>query len=133
MDTKMFCNQCEQTAGGTGCTTMGVCGKNPAVAKLQDDLIAEVIRLGIAGEKYGATKEASRLLIEGLFVTISNVNFDEESILAWIDKVKNATNKLGSVEEIKGEDLFKGDKDIVSLRQTLLYGLKGTAAYAHHA
>lgn len=129
----MFCNQCEQTAGGIGCTTMGVCGKNPAVAKLQDDLIIEVIRLAIAGEKYGQTKEASRLLIEGLFVTITNVNFDEADITKWLEKVRSGIKILGEVEAISSEELFRGDKDIVSLRQTLLYGLKGTAAYAHHA
>ena len=52
MSNQMFCNQCEQTAGGTGCTTMGVCGKNPAVAALHDELICKAIRLAEAGEKH---------------------------------------------------------------------------------
>ena len=133
MSNQMFCNQCEQTAGGTGCTTMGVCGKNPAVAALQDELICQAIRLAEAGEKH-YDKEAAKLLIEVLFVTITNVNFDEADIKNWVSKVRAKVDSLDStVAEIPNDKLFAGEKDIVSLRQTLLYGLKGTAAYAHHA
>lgn len=133
MSNQMFCNQCEQTAGGTGCTTMGVCGKNPVVAALQDELICQAIRLAEAGEKH-YDKEAAKLLIEVLFVTITNVNFDEEDIKNWVSKVRAKVDSLDStVAEIPNDKLFAGEKDIVSLRQTLLYGLKGTAAYAHHA
>ena len=124
MSNQMFCNQCEQTAGGTGCTTMGVCGKNPAVAALQDELICQAIRLAEAGEKH-YDKEAAKLLIEVLFVTITNVNFDEADIKNWVSKVRAKVDSLDStVAEIPNDKLFAGEKDIVSLRQTLLYGLR---------
>ena len=73
MNHKMFCFQCEQTAGCTGCTKSGVCGKTPDVANLQDKLTGALIRLA---EKNQLTKENDRLIIKSLFTTITNVNFN---------------------------------------------------------
>ena len=73
----MFCFQCQQTAGNTGCVRTGVCGKQPETAGLQDDLIYELIRLASAAHiKNIRSKEKDRLLIDGLFTTLTNVNFD---------------------------------------------------------
>ena len=80
----MFCFQCQQTAGNTGCVRTGVCGKQPETAGLQDDLIYELIRLASAAHiKNIRSKEKDRLLIDGLFTTLTNVNFDNEAIRAF--------------------------------------------------
>ena len=74
----MFCFQCQQTAGGTGCVRTGVCGKQPHTAQLQDALICELIRLAQAAQAASRrTEESDRLLIDGLFTTLTNVNFDD--------------------------------------------------------
>ena len=79
---EMFCFQCQQTAGGTGCVRTGVCGKQPETANLQDELIYELMRLALASEKSGRrTKEADRLLMDGLFTTLTNVNLDRKSVV----------------------------------------------------
>ena len=81
MTDQMFCFQCEQTAGGKGCTVSGVCGKNPAIAAAQDDTLAELIRLARAALRKGPiSREIGRLFIEGLFLTVTNVSFDEAAI-----------------------------------------------------
>ena len=129
----MFCFQCQQTAGNKGCVRTGVCGKQPETANLQDDLVYELIRLAQAAEerkKY--TKTATRLIIDGLFTTLTNVNFDNHSIKDFINRVINERNSIGG-SEIDLVELWKGETDIVSLRSTLLFGMKGMAAYAHHA
>lgn len=129
----MFCFQCQQTAGNKGCVRTGVCGKQPETANLQDDLVYELIRLAQAAEerkKY--TKTATRLIIDGLFTTLTNVNFDNHSIKEFINRVINERNSIGG-SEIDLVELWKGETDIVSLRSTLLFGMKGMAAYAHHA
>ncbi len=129
---EMFCFQCQQTAGGTGCVRTGVCGKQPETARLQDDLIYALMRLALASERQGyRTREASRLLMDGLFTTLTNVNFDDEAIRRFTDRVTAQTRALGGWD---GElvELWKGDTDTVSLRSTLLFGMKGMAAYAHH-
>ena len=77
----MFCFQCQQTAGGTGCVRTGVCGKQPHTAQLQDALICELIRLAQAAQAASRrTEESDRLLIDGLFTTLTNVNFDDRAI-----------------------------------------------------
>ena len=132
---EMFCFQCQQTAGGTGCVRTGVCGKQPDTAGLQDELVCRLIRLAEACEGQGQhPKEVTRLLADGLFTTLTNVNFDDEAIRDFIARVDaelhRRTGRMG------GEDagwLWKGETDVVSLRSTLLFGLKGMAAYAHHA
>lgn len=129
----MFCFQCQQTAGNKGCVRVGVCGKQPETANLQDDLIYGLIRLALAAEQSGKrTHTASRLLIDGLFTTLTNVNFDNESIRRFIERVVMEEKELGGYDGDLVE-LWKGDTDTVSLRSTLLFGLKGMAAYAHHS
>ena len=129
----MFCFQCQQTAGNKGCVRTGVCGKQPTTAHLQDQLITQLIRLAEAAERCGEhTPEASRLLIDGLFTTLTNVNFDDDAIRRFTDRVTAERDRLGG-GETPVVDLWKGETDIVSLRSTLLFGMKGMAAYAHHA
>lgn len=132
--TDMFCFQCQQTAGNKGCIKTGVCGKQPETANLQDDLIYELISLAeTAQKKKLRTKEADRLLIDGLFTTLTNVNFDNSAIKNFIKRIANERKSMGDDTEHKLVSLWEGDTDIVSLRSTLLFGMKGMAAYAHHS
>ena len=130
---QMFCFQCQQTAGNKCCVQTGVCGKQPETANLQDELVCGLIRLAeTAGQQGARTEEISRLLIDGLFTTLTNVNFDDEAIRHFIRRVESERKKLGGQD--KGTlELWRGETDIVSLRSTLLFGMKGMAAYAHHA
>ena len=129
----MFCFQCQQTAGNKGCVRTGVCGKQPETANLQDDLVRELLRLALAAEQSGRqTHEAGRLIIDGLFTTLTNVNFDNQAIQRFIGRVQAERDALGGYAGPVIE-LWKGDTDIVSLRSTLLFGMKGMAAYAHHS
>ena len=132
---EMFCFQCQQTAGGTGCVRTGVCGKQPHTAQLQDALICELIRLAQAAQAASRrTEESDRLLIDGLFTTLTNVNFDNAAIRAFTDRVDEALRRHGGSSGSGDTSwLWKGETDTVSLRATLLFGLKGMAAYAHHA
>lgn len=128
----MFCFQCEQTAGGKACTSVGVCGKNAVVSNSQDELTCALVGLArAAGEK--ASKEADILMMEGLFTTITNVNFDAKTISALTNRIEDEKNRLGGAENLASDKLWTGDPDIVSLRSTLLLGLRGMAAYAYHA
>lgn len=130
----MFCFQCEQTAGGKGCTVKGVCGKEPVTANKQDEITAELINLALAFEgKTNFTDADMAVMEEGLFMTVTNVNFDDAGIDKMKEKIIARRNKAGGKEEFKYTDLWKGDKDIISLRSTLLLGLRGMSAYAHHA
>ena len=129
----MFCFQCQQTAGNSGCVKVGVCGKQPETAHLQDELVCRLIRLAqVCREK--PEREVMRLLADGLFTTLTNVNFDDEAIRAFTDRVDEALRRHGG--RSGSEDcawLWRGETDVVSLRSTLLFGMKGMAAYAHHA
>ena len=128
----MFCFQCQQAAGNTGCVRVGVCGKQPETAGLQDELVCRLIRLASAAEQSGKrTHTAARLMVDGLFTTLTNVNFDDESIRSFNERITAEEQNLGGYD---GDviDLWKGDTDTVSLRSTLLFGLKGMSAYAHH-
>lgn len=130
----MFCYQCEQTAKGTGCTRSGVCGKNPPAAVEQDRLTCEMIALAKSAEQSGdSSNENIDLIVDGLFTTITNVNFDSEKISLLTQAVKARRSALGGGEAMKTEDLFHGDENLTSLRSTLLFGLRGMAAYAYHA
>ncbi|MBU5450719.1 hydroxylamine reductase [Acetivibrio sp. MSJd-27] len=130
----MFCFQCQQTAGNKGCVRTGVCGKQPETANLQDELVCELIRLAEAvTEKQYRTKESDRLVIDGLFTTLTNVNFDNMSIRSFIKRIVSETKAIGGFKERPVVELFHGETDIVSLRSTLLFGMKGMAAYAHHS
>lgn len=127
---EMFCFQCEQAAKGTGCTKSGVCGKNPQVAQKQDVLTCEMIGLAKASD---GCREHIDLIVDGLFVTITNVNFDEDSVEAYADRVRAARKVIGGGLPLSAEQLFHGDENVISLRSTLLFGLRGMGAYAHHA
>ncbi|MDL2273954.1 hydroxylamine reductase [Oscillospiraceae bacterium OttesenSCG-928-G22] len=130
----MFCFQCEQTAKGTGCTASGVCGKKPDVAREQDALTCEMIGLAKAAKEKGAASTAVvDTIVDGLFTTITNVNFDRDDIAALVGAVRKKREELGGGLPLSQEALFHGDENIVSLRSTLLLGLRGMAAYAHHA
>jgi len=132
-DTSMFCFQCEQTAGGKGCTRVGVCGKQPDVAGRQDELTAALIELARAAEGKPADPRRDALVMEGLFATVTNVNFDPLSLAEIIGRVRAETKKLGGAAAYDPQALFHGNPDLVSLRSLLLLGLRGMAAYAWHA
>ena len=129
---EMFCFQCQQTAGNSGCVRTGVCGKQPKTANLQDYLVCSLIHLAeVYGEKEEYPPEVTRLLADGLFATLTNVNFDNTSLQGYIRRAEKLAPQRLPVEEPGW--LWKGDTDTVSLRSTLLFGMKGMAAYAHHA
>ena len=123
----MFCFQCEQTAQGKGCTVQGVCGKKADTANLQDNLTSKLIELANCGQKNDAN---TKLIIDGLFTTITNVNFDDKSIKDFIQKVQDSIS-CESKFDIK--TVWNCNEDMRSLKSLVLFGLKGMAAYAHHA
>ena len=127
MDNNMFCFQCEQTAGCTGCTRSGVCGKTPVIANLQDKLTGAVIRLA---EKNEMNKANDALIIKSLFTTITNVNFNEETITKLINEVHEAS---GNNADYDMNRVWHADEDIRSLKSLILFGIRGIAAYAYHA
>ncbi|MCE5328999.1 hydroxylamine reductase [bacterium] len=129
----MFCFQCEQTTGGKGCLKTGVCGKKPETANRQDELTCALIGLARAALKKRASGKADELMMQGLFATITNVNFDSERIGELIMEVQKEKNNLGGADDFSTEELWAGDEDIMSLRSTLLFGMRGMAAYAWHA
>lgn len=146
MDNKMFCFQCEQTAGCSGCTgKAGVCGKTADVAKLQDELTGALI--GLARATSGATQatpDTWPIFIEGLFTTVTNVNFNEKTIRAMLDRVETEKAKLASgcsacasncdrSDNYDMNELWNAQEDIRSLKSLILFGVRGMAAYAHHA
>ena len=146
MDRKMFCFQCEQTAGCTACTgNAGVCGKKSATAKLQDELTGALIGLARAIDGGAApTAETHHLIIAGLFTTLTNVSFDDAAIEAMIRRVRNEKAALvpdcgecqspcGRNDEYDMQKLWEADEDIRSLKSLILFGIRGMAAYAYHA
>ena len=126
----MFCFQCEQTAGGKGCLKAGVCGKKAATANLQDALIGELIALAQCAEGK-RSPEMDALVENSLFTTLTNVNFDDASIIALTDKVRSARGGCGKPYDLAA--LWNAQEDVRSLKSLLLFGMKGIAAYAHHA
>ena len=128
---KMFCFQCEQTAKGTGCNISGVCGKTPPVANEQDALTCEMIALAKVAP--AGRNDCVDVIVDGLFTTITNVNFDQQKVALLTQRIKKMRTELGGAEAVSAEELFHGNTDIISLRSTLLFGLRGMAAYAHHA
>jgi len=130
---KMFCFQCEQTAKGKGCTISGICGKKPDVANKQDELTCALIGLARAAEGKTPSKKANELMMQGLFATITNVNFDPDRVDELKLQVQHEKEKLGGAEDFPASELWNGDSDVVSLRSTLLLGIRGMAAYAWHA
>ena len=145
MDQKMFCFQCEQTAGCSGCTgNAGVCGKSANTAKLQDELTGALIGIAKACGNNPKTENTDRLIIEGLFTTITNVNFNDETLRDLIAKAKEekqrivpdcgvCTNPCGNTDDYDMNNLWNDNEDIRSLKSLILFGIRGMAAYAYHA
>ena len=146
MDNRMFCFQCEQTAGCAGCTgKAGVCGKIAEVAELQDQLTGALVGLSRAVDNAPDTNEGTwRLMIEGLFTTVTNVNFNEKTIRDLIDRVHaekarlipNCSGCPSSCDRNDDYDmaqLWTAQEDIRSLKSLILFGVRGMAAYAYHA
>ncbi|MDO5015048.1 MAG: hydroxylamine reductase [Clostridia bacterium] len=158
----MFCFQCQETARGTGCTRVGVCGKRPEVAAMQDLLIYVTKGLSFVTTKLrqeGKTvdKEVNHLITQNLFTTITNASFDREAIIKRIEntvKIKDDlisqlddknnlveaalfNDSVENYDEVAASDkvgvLSTEDEDIRSLREMITYGLKGLAAYTKHA
>lgn len=164
MDNSMFCYQCEQTVGGKGCTKLGVCGKTPEIANLQDLLIYQLKGIScyakdLLDKDQVIDKSVVSFVENALFTTLTNVNFDAAShinLLKESQKIKEnlrskastdkeypeqATYNLSKTKEemlkdaVKAGIMYDGDldADIRSLRQTIIYGLKGISAYGHQA
>ena len=147
MDHKMFCFQCEQTAGCKGCTgAAGVCGKKADTARLQDELTGALIGLArvAKGRENLIASSADQVVIEGLFATLTNVNFNNESILALMERVKSEKEKFvsdcpacdsgsGKTDNYDMNLVWNADEDIRSLKSLILFGIRGMAAYAYHA
>lgn len=157
----MFCFQCEQTKGGSGCLDFGVCGKDATTSALQDLLT----QLALAAARYGAGsfdsetgRQAERFVVEALFTTVTNVNFDPDALAKMVrqggEVVREARTATGSttadpLESVGSlsieamvslaEDcsimrrLQEAGEDVVSLQELALYGIKGLCAYLHHA
>ena len=145
MENKMFCFQCEQTAGCAGCMgKAGVCGKTADVANLQDELTGALIGLARAAGAGVPNDVIRKLITEGLFTTVTNVNFNEESIKTLSGRVRAEKNKLvpqcaacaspcGNADEYDMSKIWNADEDIRSLKSLILFGIRGMAAYAYHA
>ena len=145
MEHQMFCFQCEQTAGCSGCTgKAGVCGKSAETAKLQDELTGALIGLARACAGNSRSSELDRLVLEGLFTTVTNVNFNEETLRTRIAEIHAEAAKIapysgeytGSCGISNDYDLrriWEADEDIRSLKSLILFGIRGMAAYAYHA
>ncbi|MCX7705429.1 MAG: hydroxylamine reductase, partial [bacterium] len=167
MNEKMFCRQCEQTVMTKACTIAGVCGKSPEAAVLMDKIIYALQGIAVYGyklrEKAIVFEEVDRHLIEALFTTVTNVNFDTDRLKellyvssSFLEKVKTSFIKEfpqydisllpkpahWKIDELNFNNfdnslkagIFNGfDEDVRSLKEILLYGMKGMAAYADHA
>ena len=145
MDKQMFCFQCEQTAGCSGCTgKAGVCGKTADTAALQDELTGALIGLARACANNERKETTDRVVIEGLFTTVTNVAFDDDSIREMISKVNAEKNKIvpdcavcasrcGNTDNYDMNRMWNANEDIRSLKSLILFGIRGMAAYAYHA
>lgn len=145
MENKMFCFQCEQTAGCTGCTgKAGVCGKSAQTAKLQDELTGALIGLARACSNNPGTDKTDSLILEGLFTTITNVNFNDETLRSLIGRVRaekaaivpgcaGCASPCGNTDDYDMDRLWNAQEDIRSLKSLILFGIRGMAAYAYHA
>lgn len=147
MENKMFCFQCEQTAGCKGCTgNTGVCGKKSDTALLQDELTGALIGLARAAydKQVPVPETADRLIIDGLFATLTNVNFNNETIQQLIERVRTMKKQLtpncpgcpsmcNKTDDYDMSLLWNDNEDIRSLKSLILFGIRGIAAYAYHA
>ena len=131
---EMFCFQCQQTAHNTGCDgKVGVCGKKADTANYQDTLIGALIGLARAAQQSTPTARTDEVLLWGLFTTITNVNFNNETVLHCIAAVQREKAALGQADDYDLAELWRADEDVRSLKSLILFGLKGMAAYAFHA
>lgn len=159
MEQKMFCYQCQETAGCRGCTQSGVCGKTPDVAAMQDLLVYVsrgicAVTTALRGEGRAVPTAINQLITLNLFATITNANFDKEAIVARIratlDAKQELLNQLDHTADLPEAALWDGsgdweqkaqivgvlsteNEDIRSLRELITYGLKGLSAYSKHA
>ena len=139
-ETPMFCFQCEQTAGCSACVgRAGMCGKTADVARLQDELTGALIGLARASDGARERLGRARLVLESLFATVTNVNFDAEVLRELIDCV-HAERDAAAAGDVgaAGADydmagIWMADEDIRSLKSLILFGIRGMAAYAYHA
>jgi hydroxylamine reductase len=134
----MFCYQCEQTSGGRACTgKAGVCGKRESTAVLQDGLTGALAALARAARKYPPTDDTCRVMLEGLFATVTNVDFDDAALEEKIGEVRRACAALSSAPEdcaaFDTAGIWRADEDIRSMKSLILFGIRGIAAYAYHA
>jgi hydroxylamine reductase len=154
----MYCNQCEESVHGSGCTVRGVCGKDDMTAKLQDVLVYATEGLALAAEKQpgSVSRKVGQLISESLFVTVTNTNFDEDAIVLQIRKTLALRDELkatlgvqpdhdaaiwtGSSKdeflvkaETSGLESLSDNEDLQSLKSLVLFGIKGLAAYTDHA
>lgn len=154
---EMFCYQCQETAGCKGCTRVGVCGKTPDVAAMQDLLVfvskgLSAVTTQLRKEGKQVSKEVNHLITLNLFVTITNANFDLEAIVAKIKETlavkKELLAQVEKKENLPAAALWDGpesgfmekaaqvgvlsteNEDIRSLRELITYGLKGLSAYS---
>lgn len=160
MENKMFCYQCQETAGCTGCTQVGVCGKKPDVAAMQDLLVyvtkgLSAVTTALRAQGSEVPDTINHLVTLNLFTTITNANFDKEAITARIHATLDAKRELLAqvqrAETLPAAARWDGDtstfeakaaqvgvlstenEDIRSLRELITYGLKGLSAYSKHA
>ncbi len=162
MDAQMFCFQCQETAGNKGCTIKGVCGKEPQTARFMDMLMYATRGLAAVNyklrEKGLACKDAEHLILDALFSTITNANFDDNALKAKIAKTFSHKDELIAYAKENGVALPEMDEiwfkveqhdylsfndkvgvlsetneDVRSLKQLIVYGVKGLAAYVEHA
>jgi hydroxylamine reductase len=154
----MYCDQCQESVHGSGCTVRGVCGKDDMTAKLQDVLVYATEGLALAAEQQqgSVSRKVGRLISESLFVTVTNTNFDEDAIVVQIRKTLALRDELkatmavqpehdaacwnGSSKddflakaETAGIESLSANEDLQSLKSLVLYGIKGLAAYTDHA
>ena len=163
MENNMFCFQCQETAKGFGCTLKGVCGKNATTARTMDLLLFVVRGISVVADQLRqhslpVEKEVDNFIVDALFCTITNANFDDESITKRIDKglaIRDDLKHQASAKDIplpetdelnwKGSHdeydakaatvgvLREQNEDLRSLKELIMYGLKGMAAYLEHA
>ena len=163
MEKQMFCYQCQETAFGTGCVVRGVCGKQPATAHLMDLLLFSLKGIGVVAtllneHHIDVPAKTDKVIVDGLFSTITNANFDNESISAKITNALDCKRSLVALAkdnglevpsldavalEVAPEDyeargrevgvLKEEDENLRSLKELTMYGLKGMAAYYEHA
>lgn len=133
---EMFCFQCQQTAHNKGCNgKAGVCGKKADTSNYQDELMGALIGLARASKSGNPTSKTDELILKGLFTTITNVNFNNETIKKIKTEIEKEKGRVTSekAEDFDMKEIWNEHEDIRSLKSLILFGIKGMAAYAYHA